>query len=120
MIRCKIKLDLKKKQRLRNKFQHLNKEHEESVGRVNDNLTTVITESAAAVETAASREETENLAQKTTEIIAKHNNMKASSTMNQTELAEFSKLINRCKKTTFERILYKSRNTGSRRKLKSK
>ncbi|WP_265430092.1 RNA-directed DNA polymerase, partial [Klebsiella pneumoniae] len=120
MVRCKIKLDLKRERQklvksrkpriesvkertqefkltLQNKFQLLNKEHEESVDRLNDNLTTVITESAAAVGTAASRKHGK-LTQKTKQLIAKRKNMKVSSTLDQIELAELSKLINRCKR----------------------
>lgn len=75
---------------LGNKFALLNEENEDSVGRLNADLTTTITESALAVGEAACRTKTAKLNKKTEELIAKRENMKGSSSVDQVELAELS------------------------------
>lgn len=64
---------------------------------LNDNLPTAITESAAATGEAACRKQTGKLTRQTKKLISLRQNLILSSTVDQTELAELSKFINKSK-----------------------
>ena len=126
MVRCKIRLDLKRERgklvksrklsiisvrertqefkiTLQNKLALL-PEDKVSVDELNYNITKSqqsnsqqATESAVSVGEVELRKEPGKLSKQTKDLIAKRQNMKLSQTVNQTELAALSKLINRRK-----------------------
>lgn len=121
MLRSRIRLDLKRERTklvtvkkpnlqalqlrlpefrltIHNRFELLT-EDQDSVEALNDQLTTIISESAVAVGGREPRKMTGKLSQKTKDLIKKRRNMTGSSTRDAIELAELSKLINRSKVT---------------------
>lgn len=82
---------------LQNKFALLDGQNEDSADTLNDNLTTAITESAAATGEAACRKQTRKLTRQTKELISQRQKMIFSSTVDQNELAELSKWLNKSK-----------------------
>ena len=108
---------------LQNRYSALTEEAELTTQEVSDNLTRIVTECAVEVGGTLARQDTGKLSQKTKDLIRKRQSMKISTPADRIELAELSKLINRCKtadirKYNMERIEHAVKNGGSLKAVK--